>query len=330
MGSVSPRCSVCRNVKGNARYVAREMMFGFRDAFTYAQCARCEALFLVEGPSDLTKYYPKDYYSLSVRPDAAFKHPVKRLAKRLQTNYIVTGRGKLGKLAAERLPVAQTHAASLAGLGLTHRSRVLDVGCGAGFLLYALRNAGFTQTAGCDPYLDKTITYPNGLTLYKRSIHEMAGTWDVVMFHHAFEHLPDPRETLQTVARLLAPGGVCLIRIPISASYAWDHYRTCWAQLDAPRHFFLHSPTSLGMLAEDAGLRVERVVYDSTAFQFWASERYLRDIPLLAPVEAEHPAEARLHGAGVFTQGELDRFAEQAAVLNAWQWGDQAAFYLRK
>src|SRR5579862_4376020 len=210
-------CPVCRNAKGNMRYIAREMMFGYRDAFTYTQCARCELLFLAEAPADLAKYYPADYYHQAESSDSLFKHPLKRLVARLQTNYLVTRQGKLGKLAAEHLPIAQTHVESLAGLGLTPQSRLLDVGCGAAPLLFTLREAGFTCVAACEPFIARTITYPNGLTIFKRPVHEMAGTWDVIMFHHTFEHLHDPRKTLHTVARLLAPGGVCLIRIPISA-----------------------------------------------------------------------------------------------------------------
>jgi hypothetical protein len=37
---------------------------------------------------------------------------------------------------------------------------------------------------------------------------------------------------------------------------------------------------SLRLLAEKAGFIVERVIYDSESFQFWASEQYIKNIPL--------------------------------------------------
>jgi len=42
------------------------------------------------------------------------------------------------------------------------------------------------------------------------------------------------------------PGGWCVIRIPTVSSFAWEHYREQWVQLDAPRHFFLHKVRKTG------------------------------------------------------------------------------------
>ncbi|HLY31312.1 MAG TPA: methyltransferase domain-containing protein [Ktedonobacterales bacterium] len=335
-------CPICGNSQGNQQYAAREMMFGFRDQFTYIQCARCGVLFLSDPPADLGKYYPDSYYSLSSSPAEAFHNPIKNLVKRLQTNYAVTQHGALGRVATERFPMAHTHVESLAGLGLTHQSRILDVGCGSGFLVYALKNAGFQAVAGIDPYIKEDIRYPNGLSIRKQSIHEATGVWDVIMFHHAFEHIADPHETMQQVARLLAPAGVCLIRIPISASYAWQHYGPNWVQLDAPRHFFLHTPTSMRLLAQEAGLRMENIIYDSTSFQFWGSELYSRDISLwvgqrmvdeikagVAPAPTANAATDSPQPA-LFTRDDLARFEAQAQKLNEQQLGDQAGFYMRK
>src|SRR5205085_6299179 len=57
-------CPVCR---GNDRtsYEAREMMFGLRIPFHYAQCAECGSLWLTNPPNDFARYYSRDYYSFS-------------------------------------------------------------------------------------------------------------------------------------------------------------------------------------------------------------------------------------------------------------------------
>jgi hypothetical protein len=145
------------------------------------------------------------------------------------------------------------------------------------------------------------------------------------MFHHSFEHIADQKGTLDAVVRLLAPGGVCLIRVPVASSYAWEHYGVDWVQLDAPRHFFLHTEESLRRLAGDVGLEIAKVIYDSNAFQFLGSELYRRGIPLssTAPSDVHARAEA-------FTRDELAAFGRRASDLNAEGRGDQAAFYMRK
>lgn len=91
------------------------------------------------------------------------------------------------------------------------------------------------------------------------------------MFHHSFEHISDPLEALETVRSLLAPNGRCLIRVPV-VSWARNEYGANWVQIDAPRHFFLHTEKSMEILAEKVGLEITRVEYDSTEFQFWGSE----------------------------------------------------------
>ena len=100
--------------------------------------------------------------------------------------------------------------------------------------------------------------------------------------HNVFEHVPDPLSTLKKLNDLLEPGRYALLRIPIVDSYGWKNYGVNWALLDAPRHFYLHTTTSMNLLAQEAGFEVARVVFDSDSFTFWGSEQYLR-IPLMIP-----------------------------------------------
>ena len=158
----------------------------------------------------------------------------------------------------------------------------------------------------------------------RRQLGDVDGTWDVITFHHSFEHMEDPHAALAHVGRLLAPEGTCLLRLPTVSSHAWEHYGVNWVQLDAPRHLFLHSEESLRRLAERAMLRVADVVDDSTAFQFWGSEQYVQDIAQNSQRSfAVDPANSP------FTSERIAEFERQAQELNAARRGDQAAFYLR-
>jgi predicted SAM-dependent methyltransferase len=201
----------------------------------------------------------------------------------------------------------------------------LDVGCGAGVLLWDLRNLGFINTMGVDPYLEKDLEFANGLRIIKQTFFEVGGTWDLIMFHHVLEHLANPLETLQHTTRLLPSNGTCLIRTPTVSSYAWEHYGTNWVQLDAPRHLFVHSTKSIKILADMTGLRLEKVFYDSTTFQFWASEQILNDTPLISEQSyAVNPSNS------IFKVSQMRMFKKWAGNLNLSEKGDMAAFYLRK
>jgi SAM-dependent methyltransferase len=311
----APACRICGNTEGNRIHHAREMMFGTREVFPYLECRRCECLQLVAPPPDPSKYYPPGYYSFQGRGKW-----IERAARRERARYAVLHRGLLGKYLARTLPSPALE--SLGRLRLQRSTRILDVGCGAGSLLFDLASAGFHRLTGVDPYIGEDIVEPP-VTILRRSVEEVDGTWDVIMMHHAFEHMEDPLRSMRATARRLAPAGVCIIRIPTVPSDAWERYGVDWVQLDAPRHVFIHSRVSMELLARASGLRLEKVVSDSTAFQFWGSEQYRMDIPLHA--ENSYKVNPRQ---SPFTAERIAEFRRAALDANARGRGDQAAFYL--
>lgn len=317
------RCKICGNTNNNTAYQAREMMFGSRDIFTYFECPRCGCLQINDIPNNISEYYPDDYYSFSPTATNQNKNPIKTFLKRLKDAYAIYNHGLMGRWLFNKWPNYPLLA--LRRLSLTKNSMILDVGCGAGALLHSLKELGFKNLLGIDLYIKENIEYKNGLQIAKKTIHELNGKWDLIMFHHSFEHLPNPLETLQAVSELLDKNGVCLLRIPIVPSYAWRRYKTSWVQLDAPRHFFLHSQESIRVLAEKAELKIKEIIYDSTEFQFWGSEQYIKNIPLTAACSyGKSPKKS------IFSQQKIKLFKKQAKALNRQKQGDQAAFYLKK
>ena len=316
------QCKICENDQGNRTYHVREMMFGYRDSFEYSECSQCGCLQRVQVPADMAKYYPAAYYGfLPVDP----KPPnfLKRIAKRQRSVYALWDRGLLGRVFLRLFPYPQLRA--LAKAELSRGSRILDVGAGSGKLLLAIKRAGLEELLGVDPFIERDFQYPNGLRIRKCSIYEVTGSWDLIMFHHSFEHFADPLETLRHCSKLLSDKGRCLIGVPTVSSFAWRKYRENWVQLDAPRHCFLHSLRSLELLAAKAGFRVEDVVYDSFELQFWGSEQYCRDIPIHDERSyAENPSKS------IFSREDIRSFREEARALNARKEGDQAIFYLSK
>ncbi|MBI4380999.1 MAG: class I SAM-dependent methyltransferase [candidate division NC10 bacterium] len=314
-------CRICGSVGNHRTYEAREMMIGLRDPFRYFLCAACGCLQIAEIPGSMAQYYPSAYYSFVHEPSADGR--LMKWARRQRARYAVYNEGLIGKLIYEKAPNPALR--SLWGLRITTDSSILDVGCGSGSVLYALQQIGFKNLLGIDPYIEGPTDHENGAPVLKRTIHDLTGQWDIIMFHHSFEHLVDPLATLRAASKLLSEEGLCIVRTPIVSSYAWKRYGVHWVQLDAPRHFFLHSLDSIALLSEQAGLIVENIVFDSTAMQFWGSEQYLRDIPLFSERSyVVNPSKA------IFSRGEIDAYAKGARQLNLEQQGDQAAFYLRK
>lgn len=316
-------CKICNNSVGNTPYFVKEMMFGTEDQFKYFECANCKCIQIENIPSDLTKYYPDNYYSYnppkSIKSSGLFKY-YRNFAR---DRYELLGKGLIGKTLHWVAP--KNRYSSLKPIVIQLNTRILDVGCGNGQMIFNLKEIGFENLLGIDPFIQQDITYENGLSILKKNIHEVDGEWDVIMFNHSFEHLENPRETLTAVSALLKNYGVCIIRIPIASSQAWETFKENWVQLDAPRHFFLHTHESMQLLTKDLNLSIEKTIWDSSAFQFWGSIQYQHEIPLFA--ENSYKVSPKN---SMFSRKEIKKYEKKAGDLNNQGIGDSCAFYIRK
>jgi SAM-dependent methyltransferase len=298
--------------------VAQEMMFGFREQFEYFQCAICNCLQIAEIPADISKYYPPNYYTSSVQ-----NSPLQNFLIKQRDNYAFTNKGIIGQFVFTLYPNMGLR--GLLRMKLPKELRILDVGCGAGLNLRALSRHGFKNLLGIDLYIKENMVHNNNLKILKESIYSIQGEWDLIMFHHSFEHMPNPTKTLKSILRILSKTGLCLLRIPTVSSYAWQHYRTNWVQLDAPRHFYLYSLESIKLLADRVGFKIKEIYYDSTDFQFWGSEQNVKDIPLMSNRSyLLNPFRS------TFSRSEIRKYRQKANKLNLEGRGDQAVFYLVK
>lgn len=273
-------------------------MLGTRDLFSYWECAHCGCLSLLDPPSDPAKYYPQSYYSFR----ANTTNRIRRLRTRLYLSPPFVVRHFRRRT---DLDVIRT-------IPLRRNMSILDVGCGAGCLIGELRELGYTAE-GLDPFIPADIYDRFGLRVRRSTLDAPGPRYDVVLFRHSLEHMPLP--SLRFARSLIADKGLCVVCIPI-VGWAWTRYRTNWVQLDPPRHLFLHTRKSFELLATANGFQIERVVFDSSEFQFWASEAYEGDIPL-----------ALSNRPNLF---QIIRMRRAAAALNKREIGDSAQFYLRR
>lgn len=314
-------CRICANAVENTPYRVREMLHGTREAFDYFECRACGCLQIAEIPKDLGRHYPKTYFSFRDHSCLA-RNPVRRRIDPERVKRRFGGKSLVGALAdSVSRPLDYVDWVRRAGLELD--ARILDVGCGHGKSLICMALGGFSRCEGLDPFIDETISYPLGVTIHKIDLEAFARRgerrFDLVMFHHAFEHLTDPRSALHASAGLLTPRGRIMIVIPVAGSFAWEHYRENWCNLDAPRHLHLLTDRSMDILAKDAGLVIESATSAGALSQFVGSERYLRDIP----------ANDRVGNARLFGRSRLAAWRRATQALNRQGRGDQTVFYLR-
>jgi 2-polyprenyl-3-methyl-5-hydroxy-6-metoxy-1,4-benzoquinol methylase len=150
-------------------------------------------------------------------------------------------------------------------------NRLLDVGCGAGSFLEAaardnweafgveisqtaadhVRKQGFEVFCG---ELEKA-DYPDGY-------------FDVVIASEVLEHVLDPKALLESVARVLRPGGLLWATTPHGRGISARLLDLAWTTVCPPEHLQLFSVKSIKAVLSSAGFRrVEVVTHGMNPFE---------------------------------------------------------------
>lgn len=95
---------------------------------------------------------------------------------------------------------------------LSKEAKVLEIGCGNGFLLKGLHDAGYKNVFGIEPSIDAVkqsdrIIRDKITTDILRADTFKSNTFDLICFFQLFDHIPDPGNFLKICYNFLTPGG---------------------------------------------------------------------------------------------------------------------------
>ncbi|MGI8951472.1 MAG: class I SAM-dependent methyltransferase [Chitinophagaceae bacterium] len=317
------KCAICCNKTNNETIFLKEMMFGFRDQFTYFKCSNCGCIQIAEVPNNLHKYYPQTYYSFK-----KIQFPIKRsFFRKLQYKYIAGANKNLfGKIAVYKYK-PPSYYEWLKNLNLINfNSKILDVGCGNGELLAKMYRLGFNDLTGIDPFIASDFFYNKTLRVLKKTVFEIEGNYDVIMLHHSLEHMQNQIEILKKLCSLLNNNGKILIRIPIVSKALMHKYKLNVVSLDAPRHLYIHTLNSINLALTEADLTVKKTVFDSDVFALLASEQYVRDVSILNDDRSYFVNQSN----SIFSSTQIEEFKREIKELNKTCQSDNVALYITK
>lgn len=169
----------------------------------------------------------------------------------------------------------------------TQCRKVLDVGCGAGFVLSAVDSSWETyglevsQKAAdlAKKYIQHVHVGPLTADTYP------AECFDAVTCLHVIEHVEDPVGFMQNICRILKTHGHLVIATPNFDSGAARRFQEKFRLLHDQTHISLFGDWGLRLLLEDCGFIVDRVDYPFFDTEYFTRENLLRlfDVSRMSP-----------------------------------------------
>ena len=140
--------------------------------------------------------------------------------------------------------------------------RILDVGCGLGFLLSGVHDTWEKHGVEISRLAaEHAAQYGKIYCGFLEDANYQDGQFDVVVMYHVLEHVAEPISLLREVRRILKPGGKFICATPDFDSACARRFGARYRMLHDHTHVSLFSTNSLRNTLNDLGFEVENVHY---------------------------------------------------------------------
>jgi len=245
-------CPLCTRTRATAWLTARDYRRGGKERYQFVRCTACGLIYQHPVPNDsvLAAAYDTGYVPHGAPDSPPRLHLLRRMRLAGKLGYPFALHPLLRQIAALILPARGRTPPCVPG------GTLLDVGCGSGGYLLAMKNLGW-RVIGVEPN-ERAAAHARaaGLAVLNSTLEAAPippRSVDVVTFWHVIEHLPDPLATLRHARTLLRTGGLLLAEVPNIESMQARLFREYWFHLDSPRHVTMYSARTLETLLQTAG-----------------------------------------------------------------------------
>ncbi len=233
-------CPICLSEEIKNLFNLYDDRYGYEGIYPLFKCKRCKHCFLKvdfieESLKNLyTKYYPRSELILE-------NYKAKKEIKSLK-GWLDGAKGAAFRWVPENV-------------------RVLDIGCGF------CETLGYHRARGCDVYgvdTDENIRrvaekygYNVQIGKFDTNMYEQ-NFFDYITMDQVLEHVVDPLETMQGIARILKKGGRLIVSTPNADGWGVKIFKRRWINWHVPYHLHHFSVLSLKIAAEKSELNVEK------------------------------------------------------------------------
>jgi SAM-dependent methyltransferase len=250
--SIEGSCQVCSRAR------LRVLPFGyvFKDRFLYGvRCNSCGLVFLHPMPSDdeINSLYTEEYFTEC--SESAGAH-----GPRAYMDLVEDSDEERSRSASRLDREILRH--------IGNRGRFLEIGCGPGFFLSAVRELGWAVSGlEISEFATRHAVDRLRLNVKLGSIESDSfpeNTFDVVFMGDVLEHLPRPVESLEIVKSWLKPGGVLAVAIPSTLNlisgkigmFVYGKMKRFKTLRIPPYHLYEYTPRTVSTVLRASGFMV--------------------------------------------------------------------------
>ena len=256
-------CPIC----GSSAHPSGSLFSSFSNRrFSFARCGDCGYGWVVDPREDYGALYDDAYYvgrgaDPGVNYQGQFESPDTLLAKIKDVEFDAL-------LATMTAVQRQRHQGTVTGM------KILDYGGGVGGFVRYLNDRGFDAELHDEGY-GLEFAASHGVKV-RRSLDDVTELYDVVIAVEVLEHIKDPHAALETIHRVMKPGGLFLFTTGNLARHRGEV--ATWFYARHPEvHISFFTPDSFRRLSERHGLRPLQVRFAPGAIQY----RALMRLPIL-------------------------------------------------
>lgn len=155
--------------------------------------------------------------------------------------------------------------------------KVLDVGCGLGFLLSGIYDKWDKHGVEISEYgAEQAKQYGKVLCGVLRAAKYESNSFDVVLCYHVIEHMKNPIDELIEIRRILKPRGKLVIGTPDFACELAKRFGSEFRLLKDKTHISLFSSFSLFRLLKDLFFEVENASFPFFNTEYFTKENLIR------------------------------------------------------
>lgn len=156
-------------------------------------------------------------------------------------------------------------------------SKILDVGCGLGFLLSAIEEKhekfGLEISSFACEHASKFAK------IYNSTIEDAdfePESFDVIIAHHVIEHIDCPEDFLVNIKKLLKPQGILILSTPDFESVCAKMFNENYRMLYDKTHVSLFSFESLKTMLSDFGFDIIKFEFPYFETEYFTNENILK------------------------------------------------------